>query len=90
MKRAIWQFRARAALTESSNAWRFITGSAPGMPMHTGQVCVFGGSAELRAAPAEQLALGEQLDVDFQADDDVVGLVGHFIDDPVHEINTPR
>ncbi len=34
---------------------RFITGSVPGMPMQTGQVCVLGG-AELRATAAEQLA----------------------------------
>ena len=43
------------------------------MPVQTGQVWVLGG-AEPGAAPAEQLRPREQLDVDFQADDDVVGL----------------
>ena len=47
------------------------------MPMQTGQVCVFGGSTELRAAAAEQLRLRLQLHVDFEADDGFVGVVGH-------------
>src|SRR5687768_16289433 len=36
------QFRATAVLRASSYARRFITGNEPGMPMHTGQVWVFG------------------------------------------------
>ena len=44
MKRGISQFSATAVFSDSSNALRFITGSEPGMPMHTGQVCVFGGA----------------------------------------------
>jgi hypothetical protein len=43
VKFGISQFRATAVLTDNWNAVRFITGNAPGKPMHTGHVCVFAG-----------------------------------------------
>ena len=46
---------ASAALTESSTARRFITGSVPGMPMHTGQVCVLGGAPNFVLHPQNNL-----------------------------------
>jgi len=39
---AIEQFSARPILIVDSIATSFTTGSAPGSPRHTGQVCVFG------------------------------------------------
>ena len=36
-----------AVFKDNANALRFITGSVPGMPMHTGQVCVLGGAPNL-------------------------------------------
>ena len=77
---AIWQLRARAALSASSKARRFMTGSVPGMPMHTGHVAELGGKPNLRAAAAKELGLRQKLHVDFQADDGAVGHSRHSDD----------
>ena len=55
MNRAISQFSATAVFSASSNARRFITGSVPGMPMQTGQVCVFGGAPNRVLHPQNSL-----------------------------------
>jgi hypothetical protein len=47
----IWQPSASAALTASSTAFAFRTGSAPGKPRHTGHTCVFGGAPKAVSHP---------------------------------------
>ena len=38
------QFKAIAASTANSTAFRFITGKTPGIPRHTGQTLLLGGA----------------------------------------------
>ena len=45
-----------------------MTGSAPGRPRHVGQVWALSRRAVFDGAAAEHLAVGFELDVDFQAD----------------------
>ena len=45
------QFVARPASTMDSMAARFGTGSAPGIPRHTGHVCVFGSAPNSSLQP---------------------------------------
>jgi hypothetical protein len=47
----ISQFRATAVFSDNSNANRFITGKLPGVPVHTGHVCVFGGAPNFVLQP---------------------------------------
>ena len=42
------------------------------MPMHTGQVCVFGGAPNFVLQPQNSFVSVSKLHVDFQADDEVV------------------
>ena len=49
------QLSASAALTASSTASRFNTGSAPGSPMQTGQTLVLGGAPKLVGQPQKIL-----------------------------------
>ena len=55
MNVAISQFSATAVRSESSKARRFITGSVPGMPVQTGQVCVFGAAQKRVLQPQNSL-----------------------------------
>src|SRR4051794_22521720 len=51
------QLRASAALRESRKARRFITGSTPGMPTHTGHVAELGGRPKVVAQPQKSFVL---------------------------------
>ena len=51
----MWQLSARAALTDSSKARRFMTGSTPGMPKQTGQVAELGGRPNSVVQPQNSL-----------------------------------
>ena len=67
--------RSRAPARSSARSGRpraLATGSAPGRPRHTGQVCVLGGSPKRQLAAAEHLRPRRELDVDLQADDGLV------------------
>ena len=72
----------------SSTARLLRTGSVPGRPRQTGQVLALGAIAEARGAAAENFGVGEELGVDFQADDGLV-FGQHFRRDP-HRCGIPR